>query len=161
MASSQPQFRLPLKQTFIADVGQFAYRFIFRLEIRAEGGDFTSLPFRLDTGTDFMTIPQHLANERGIPFQRDFPVYPKTAAGVAQEPSYISPVYFSFPNLKVSHWEFKVFCSFSPYKLPYCLFSLTDFVPHFVVRSDKISPNFPDGSVVFQLRSDHGGLPRA
>lgn len=70
----------------------------------------------------------------------------------------MSPVYYSFPQLP--QWEFKVDCVFSPYDLPYGLFSLTDFVPHFVVRSNKMSPRFPEGSVVFQLRADHGGSPR-
>jgi hypothetical protein len=57
-------------------------------------------------------------------------------------------------------WQFQVDCVFSPYDLPYGLFSLTDFAPHFVVRSNKASPQFPEGSVAFQLRADHGVLRR-
>ena len=52
----------------------------------------------------------------------------------------MSPVYYSFPQLP--QWEFKVDCVFSPYDLPYGLFSLTDFVPHFVVRSNKMNRAF-------------------
>ena len=128
------------------------------LDIRAPDGEFTEIPFRLDTGSDFMTIPQWLAEGQGIPYVKENPVWPLTAAGRAAEPSYISPVYFSFPQLP--EWQFKADCAFTPYRLRYGLFGLTDFVPHFVVRSQKMSPGFPEGSVIFQLRTDHGGLPR-
>jgi hypothetical protein len=85
-------------------------------------------------------------------------LYPKTASGTASEPSFISPVQFCFPQLP--QWTFRTDCVFSPYNLPYCLLALSDFVPHFLIRSNKESTDFPDGSVVFQLRTDHGGKRR-
>ena len=106
-----------------------------------------------------MTIPQSLAKKEGIPFVKDQPTLPMTANGRATENSYISPVYFSFPQLP--QWEFKVDCAFSPCNLRYGLFGMTDFVPHFVVRSQRMSPGYPEGSVIFQLRADHGGVRRA
>lgn len=148
-----------MKRKFIGSVGKYAFRFILLLDMRSPGRKFTEIPFRLDTGSDFMTIPQHLAKKEGIAFSTDSPVLPLTAAGRATKPSFLSPVYYSFPQLP--QWEFKVDCVFSPYNLPYGLFSLTDFAPHFVVRSNKLSPGFPEGSVVFQLRADHGGVSRA
>ena len=147
-----------MKRTLVGQVGRvgkYAYRFTFLLDIRRPGARSTELLFRLDTGTDFMTIPQWIAEREGIPFSKSYPIRPMTAAGRAEKDHFISPVYFSFPQLP--DWEFKAECSFSPYNLPYCLFSLTDFAPHFVVRSHKASVGFPYGSVVFQLRSDHGG----
>ncbi|NUQ62227.1 MAG: hypothetical protein HUU20_07050 [Pirellulales bacterium] len=158
MAARRRLIHLPLKRTFIAGVGKFAYRFVFTLDVRSPEGEFTEIPFRLDTGTDFMTIPQWMARAEGIPFRKDCPVQPMTAAGRAAKVSYISPVYFSFPQLP--EWQFKADCIFSPYTLRYGLFSLTDFVPHFAVRSNKAGVRFPEGSVVFQLRADHGGTPR-
>ncbi len=160
MAFRRPKIRLPLKRTFIPDLNKFAFRIVFVLDIRSPDGEFNSVPFRLDTGTDFMTIPQWLAKKEGIPFAQDRPVWPMTAAGRATEVSYISPVCFSFPQLP--QWEFRVDCAFSPYNnLRYGLFGLTDFVPHFVVRSQKTSSGCPEGSVIFQLRADHGGFRRA
>jgi hypothetical protein len=147
-----------MKRVFIGDVGKFAYRFVFRLEVRDPRGEFTDVPFRLDTGTDFMTIPQWMAKDEGISFSKQIPLRPMTAAGVAQKNCYLSPVYYSFPQLP--KWQFKTDCIFSPYHLSYGLFSLTDFVSHFVVRSNKMAPDFPEGSVVFQLRADHGGERR-
>ena len=79
----------------------------------------------------------------------------RTAAGPAHRPSFISRVSFSFPQLTA--WKFETNCVFSPYDLPYCLLSLNDFVPHLVIRSNKETPDYPEGSVVFQLRTDHGG----
>lgn len=40
------------------------------------------------------------------------------------------------------------------------VYRFNDFIPHFVIRSNKESNDYPDGSVVFQLRSDHGGERR-
>ncbi len=105
-----------------------------------------------------MTIPQWMARKNGIFYSEDIGLYPKTASGRASEPSFISPVQFCFPQLP--QWTFRTDCVFSPYNLPYCLFALSDFVPHFLIRSNKESPDFPDGSVVFQLRTDHGGKRR-
>jgi hypothetical protein len=150
--------QLPMKRKYIGDVRKYAFRFLLSLDIRGPDTDYTALPFRLDTGTDFMTISQRMAREQGIPFSEDCPVFPLGASGRAKKPSFISPVYFSFPQLP--DWEFKTDCAFSPYELPYGLFGLTDFAPHFVVRSNKVSAGFPEGSVVFQLRADHGGSPR-
>jgi hypothetical protein len=92
-----------------------------------------------------------------FPLTRHF-IIPRTAAGRASKPSFISPVEFSFP--KLPQWKFRTDCVFSPYTLPYCLLALSDFVPHFLIRSNKETPDFPAGSVVFQLRADHGGKRR-
>jgi hypothetical protein len=129
-----------------------------RLDIQAQSGDFVSLPFRLDTGSDFMTIPWWMARKSGIPYSEQTELYPKTASGTAKQPSFISSVWFSFAELP--KLTFETPCVFSPYNLPYCLFSLNDFVPHFNIRSNKESPDFPEGSVAFQLRADHGGQQR-
>jgi len=153
-----PILRFPLTRHYISDAKRFAYRFAIRLEIRADDGSFMPLPFRLDSGSDFMTIPQWMARQNGIPFSEDTGLFPKTAAGRANKPSFISPVEFSFPQL--SRWKFRTDCVFSPYNLPYCLLALNDFVPHFLIRSNKESSEYPDGSVVFQLRADHGGSRR-
>jgi len=149
-----------MARRYVADVGKYAFEFRLLLDIRSEGGEFVPLLFLLDTGTDFMNIPQHLARQSGIAFATDSPVYPLTASGRASQPSYLSPVYYSFPQLP--ELQFKVDCAFCPCDdLPYGLFSLTDFVPHFVVRSHKENSDYPEGSVVFQLRADHKGSPRA
>ena len=153
-----PILRFPLTRHYIADAKRFAYRFNIRLEVQTDAGEFVPLPFRLDTGTDFMTIPQWMARNNGISYSEASGLYPKTAAGRADKPSFISPVSFSFPELP--QWKFATQCVFSPYNLPYCLFSLNDFVQHFVLRSNKESADYPEGSVVFQLRVDHGGERR-
>ena len=158
MAPRRPSFQLPLKRKFIGSVGKYAFRLLVLLDVRGPDGRFTEIPFRLDTGSDFMIIPQDLALREGISFATDSPLLPLTAAGRAAKPSHMSPVYYSFPQLP--RWEFKADCVFSPCDLPYGLLSLTDFVPHFVVRSNKMSARFPEGSVIFQLRADHGGSPR-
>ena len=151
--------RFPITRHYISDVKRFAYRFNLRLEIESRDGEFVSLPFRLDTGSDFMTIPQWMARTNNIPYSGRSPLFPNTASGRADKPSYLSPVEFSFPQLPKS--KFQTHCVFSPYNLPYCLLSLSDFVPHFIIRSNKESTDFPDGSVVLQLRADHGGQPRS
>ena len=153
-----PILRFPLTRHYISDAKRFAYRFTIRLEIQADDGQFRPLPFRLDSGSDFMTIPQWMARQNNIAFSEETGLFPKTAAGRAGKPSYIAPVEFSFPQLV--EWKFETDCVFSPYNLPYCLLALNDFVPHFLIRSNKESPEFPEGSVVFQLRVDHGGSPR-
>lgn len=153
-----PILRFPITRHYIADVKRFVYRFNLRLEIRNRNGQFVSLPFRLDTGSDFMTIPQWIARKNDIEYSERTALFPKTASGRADQPSFVSSATYSFPEL--SQWMFETPCVFSPYNLPYCLFSLNDLVPHFVTRSNKESSNFPDGLVVFQLRADHGGQPR-
>ena len=153
-----PILRFPLTRHFISDAKRFAYRFAIRLEIQTDDGDFVPLPFRLDSGSDFMTIPQWMARQIGIPFSEENGLFPRTAAGRASKPSFISPVEFSFP--KLPRWKFQTDCVFSPYNLPYCLLALSDFVPHFLIRSNKETPDFPAGAVVFQLRADHGGKRR-
>jgi hypothetical protein len=50
-----------LTRHYISDAKRFAYRFAIRLEIQTDHGDFVPLPFRLDSGSDFMTIPQWMA----------------------------------------------------------------------------------------------------
>lgn len=153
-----PILRFPLTRHYLSDVRRFAYRFNVRLEVRADDGQFVPLPFRLDSGSDFMTIPQWMARKNQISFSEGSGLFPKTAAGRAHKPSFISPVEFSFPQLP--RWKFRTECVFSPYNLPYCLLSLNDFVPHFLIRSNRESPEFPEGSVAFQLRGDHGGQRR-
>ncbi len=161
MADRNPLFRLPMTYLQVCDTGRVrhAFRFTFQLEIRREDGKFVWHPFRLDTGTDFMTIPQWMANKFRIPFASNFPTRPNTGMGRASEDFYFGRACYSFPEL--SDWQFEVDCSFSPYaNLEYCLFSLNDFVPHFIVSSDKASARFPYGSVAFRLRHDHGGKRR-
>ena len=153
-----PILRFPLTRHYITEANRYAYRFKMMLEIETGKGGFAPLPFRLDTGSDFMTIPQGMARTNGILFSAEVGLYPRTAAGPAHRPSFISRVSFSFPQLTA--WKFETNCVFSPYDLPYCLLSLNDFVPHFVIRSNKETPDYPEGSVVFQLRTDHGGKRR-
>lgn len=153
-----PILRLPLTRHFISDGKLFAYRVSVRLQVQAGDGRFVSLPYRLDTGSDFMTIPQWMARDNGISFSEDTGLFPRTAAGRATEPSFISPVEFSFPQL--AEWKFRTDCVFSPYNLHCCLLALRDLVPHFLVRSNKESAQYPEGSVVFQLRVDHAGQRR-
>ena len=153
-----PILRFPLTRHYIADARRFAYRFNMRLDVQNRSGDFVPLPFRLDTGSDFMTIPQWIARQNDIAFSDEIALFPKTASGRADKPSYISPAWFSFPEL--GRWKFQTDCVFSPYNLRYCLFSLNDFVSNFTVRSNKESPDYPEGSVVFQLRIDHRGQLR-
>ncbi len=153
-----PILRFPLTRHYVSDAKLFTYRFTIRLEVQAGDGDFVPLPFRLDSGSDFMTIPQWMARQNGIAFSEKTGLFPKTAAGRATKPSFISPVGFSFPQLP--EWKYRTDCVFTPYNLSCCLFALNDFVPHFLIRSNKESPEFPEGSVVFQLRVDHGGERR-
>ncbi len=92
-----PILRFPLTRHYISDARRFAYRFSVRLEVQADNGQFVPLPFRLDTGSDFMTIPQWMARQNGIRFSEESGLFPKTAAGRATKASFISPVEFSFP----------------------------------------------------------------
>lgn len=153
-----PILRFPLTRHYVSDAKRFIHRVTLRLEVRAGGGQFVSLPFRLDTGSDFMTLPQWMARQHGIVFSDEFGLFPRTAAGRATEPSFISPVDFSFPRLP--EWTFRTDCVFSPYNLSCCLVALRDLVPHFLIRSNKESVEYPEGSVAFQLRADHGGERR-
>jgi hypothetical protein len=116
-----PILRFPLNRHYISDARRFAYRFTIRLEVQTGEGQFVPLPFRLDSGSDFMTIPQWMARQNQITFSEETGLFPKTAAGRADKPSFISPVWFSFPQLPA--WKFATDCVFTPYNLPYCLFA--------------------------------------
>jgi hypothetical protein len=153
-----PTLRFPLSRHYISDARCFVYRLTVRLEVQSGQQEFVPLPFRLDSGSDFMTIPQWMARQNKIAFSEEAGLFPKTAAGRADKPSFISPVWFSFPQLPA--WKFATDCVFTPYNLPYCLFALNDFVPQFLIRSSKETPDYPEGSVLFQLRGDHSGKRR-
>lgn len=94
-----PILRFPITRHYIADVKRFVYRFNLCLEIKNRNGQFVSLPFRLDTGSDFMTIPQWLARKSDIDYSERTALFPKTASGRADQPSFVSPATYTFPAL--------------------------------------------------------------
>jgi hypothetical protein len=156
--AQQPIFNVPLRREFIQDAGRYAYRIIFSVEIQDQFGNFVPLPFRLDTGSDFTTLPIKFAHQFGIPFDKSHPISPRTGAGKAKQPSYLSPIWFSLPGFP--RLMFRTDCLFSPGIDHRGLFSLNDLVPHFLVRSKKATSQYPHGFVVLQLRKDHQGVVR-
>src|SRR5665213_2395833 len=81
------------------------YRIDLDLDVRTEGEKYARIPFRLDSGSDFTTIPISLATKLNIRFSTKTPAYPNTAAGKAASPSYLSPIWFSIPALP--YWRFQ------------------------------------------------------
>lgn len=131
------------------------YRIDFSLDICGQSGRFCRVPFRIDTGSDFTTVPISIATSLNIPFAMNRPVYPQTAAGKAQNPSFLSPIRLSFPGLP--QWQFESMAMFTPYTLKTSLLSLAELVPNFLIRSQAASQVDPDGCVILQLRRDHQG----
>src|SRR5579872_2743763 len=130
---SRPTIRLKIDETYIRDAGRHAYRIIFDLDVREQGGTFQAYPFRLDSGADFTTISTTMASSLGLKWDRTKPIYARTASGKSQSPSYLADLWFSFPSM--SNLEFQSRCLVSPSPLKRGLFSLNDLVPHFLIRS--------------------------
>jgi len=151
--------RIPLTYPPIPECNNLrAYRILLPLNVEVGSGRWVQLPFRLDPGSDFTTISIADARANGIHFSTRIRVFPKTAAGKALKPSFLSPIWLLFPSLP-QLW-FQSHCLFSPYPLKRCLLSLNEIVPHFLVRSERATPAYPDGSIVLRLRKDHGGKQR-
>jgi hypothetical protein len=155
-----PRIRIPLQHPLVLSAGRPAYRVIFPLALRNANGTFglSAVPFRLDTGSDFTTIPDTWADQLGLRYKLGTPVHPATTSGRARKPSYLTDLWLSFSAMP--QWQFRAECLVTPYPLKRGLFSLNDLVPHFIARSNKATLSFPRGSIVLQLRSDHGGVPR-
>ena len=155
---AKDSIRIPLVKLTFTSYDCDAYRLNFDLDIRMRGNRYARLPFRLDTATDLTTIPITMAETLKIPFSRNKPIFPNTAAGTATEASFVSTMWFSFPA--IPQWRFRSTCLFTPYNLKQCLFSLADLIPHFTIKSDSRTSPHPHGSVVLQLKVDHGGQSR-
>lgn len=150
--------RIPL-QRVPTTAGYDAYRIKFLLDICGNrAAKSAHVGFRLDSGTDFTTIPIEVATRLGISFTKARPVHPNTAAGKAKLPSYLSPIHFSLPGLP--QYDFTTECLFSPYVTKLGLFALRDLVPNFLIRSRKATFAHPDGAMILQLRQDHRGQTR-
>jgi hypothetical protein len=152
--------RIPLQKLarFNCEVFRIEFDLDVRSDVRPKTSKYQRLPFRLDTASDFTTIPIALAEELNIPFVKTKPVYPNTSAGKAEHPSYLSPLSFSFPA--IPEIRFRCMCLFTPYSMKQSLFSLGDLVPNFLIRSRKGIPSNPDGFVILQVRQDHQGQLR-
>jgi hypothetical protein len=100
MPLATPTIRIALQKLFIPDLGRNVNRIYCHLKIATSSADrYAALPYRLDTGSDLMTIPIELADQFGIPFDKTVEVYPRTVAGYADKASYLSPVTFVFPAI--------------------------------------------------------------
>src|SRR5262245_57501220 len=102
--------RIPLRR--LVRLGFSVYRIEFDLDVCSANGTYARVPFRLDSATDFTTIPAAVAANLNIPFTTEQPVFPNTAAGKASQPSYVCPMWFSFPEMP--HLRFQSSCMFSP-----------------------------------------------
>lgn len=153
---AHPFIRVPLRR--LNRPGCDIIRIDLDLDVQGEGSRYYRLPFRVDSASDFTTIPISMAASLNIPFATDCPVYPHTAAGKAQKPSYLSPIAFVFPGL--AQLRFERLAIFSPYALKTSLLSIGDLVPNFVIRFPVSTMGFPDGCAVLQLRPHHQGSTR-
>lgn len=155
---AKDRIRIPLQRVLLPQYGnRSAYRIILSLDVQTSRGTYVRLPFRLDTGSDFTTIAISEAQKFGIPFVTKTPVLPRTAAGRARRPSYLSSIGLLFPTLP--DWRFQCDCSFSPYPINRCILSLNDLIPHFLFRFERASAIYPHGCLVLHLRRDHRGQP--
>lgn len=153
---AHPFIRIPLRR--VTRHGCDIYRIDLDLDVRGQSGRYFRLPFRVDSASDFTTIPISTAASMNIPFATNRPVYPHTAAGKAQDPSYLSPLAFSVPGL--SQLRFESMAIFSPYELKTSLLALGDLIPNFLIRFPAAAPGVPDGWAILQLRPDHRGRAR-
>lgn len=148
--------RVPLQR--LTRHGCDIFRIDLDLDVRGQGGRYFRIPFRVDSASDFTTISISTAASLNIPFVTTRLVYPHTAAGKAQSPSYLSPIAFSIPGL--SQLRFESMAIFSPYELKTSLLSIGDLIPNFAVRFPVAAPGFPDGCAMLQLRPNHRGRAR-
>jgi hypothetical protein len=153
---AQPFIRVPLRR--LARHGFDIFRIDLDLDVRENTGRYCRLPFRIDSASDFTTIPISTATSLGIQFATDRPVYPHTAAGKARRPSYLTAIEFSFPGLP--HFLFDGVAMFSPYELKTLLLAVGDLIPNFLIRFPVAATGMPDGCVILQLRRDHRGHVR-
>jgi hypothetical protein len=65
-------------------LGLFVYELEAEIAVRTSRHAFQPLTFRIDTGTDFTTIPIALARQLGIPYARARPVAVQGATGTGQ-----------------------------------------------------------------------------
>jgi hypothetical protein len=130
------------------------------LDVQTGGGMFLLVPFLLDTGSQFSTIPIALAQQLGISFSSQKPVGIRGSTLAHPIQGYLSPVQFCFPALP--RWRFPGEWCFSPQPLTRGLLALRDILPHFAITTDRRHPPVhAAGDLLFLLREGHGGSPRS
>lgn len=154
--------KFPLQHPRVKSVGLRAFRIVFpNMDLSKDGGEFDRSPyeFRLDTGTDFMTIPKDLAKRLGISLRGLPKVRPHSIEGKTKRLSWLTKLWFSFPELP--DLKFQANCLINPTSMRRCLISLNDIVPNFIVRSQRADEDYPTGFVAFQLRAknQNKGVP--
>jgi hypothetical protein len=155
---STGSFSLPFQQQILLRAGESYLELALDLDVRAAQEPFQRVPFLLDTGSKFTTIPIAIANQLGLPVQTGRPVWIRGATALARIQAYLSPVWLSFPVLPA--WQFRSECCFTPAQIGYALLALRDIIPHFDLSTARPIPQAPHGSLLFVLRDDHGGMPR-
>ena len=131
----RPSFQVPLERNYIRKLGWHTPRVVLGLDVGTGSRGFRRVPFRLDTGADFTTLPIRLAEELGIPFARDASreVKPRTGAGRAPHPSFPGEIKYSFPDLP--GYVFRTVCLFSPGIRGRGLLSLQSVIPNFTIMA--------------------------
>jgi hypothetical protein len=147
---------VPIQEKFLRRYQALYLEVLLNVEVLAAQQTFVSLPFLLDTGTPFTTVPIALAQQLGISFTTNKPVWIRGATGSGKIQGFLSPMWILFPALAA--WQFSCECCFTPQNLSRPLFSLRDLLLHFTFSTERRTPSTYPGELVLILREDHGGI---